>query len=162
MTTPFCHLHVHSQFSILDSSLSIPAIATAAKEYGMSAVALTDHGNLYGAIDFYKTMKGAGLHPIIGCEMNIAEGSRFEKHKQASQTHLVLLAKDLQGYKNLCKLSSAGFLEGFYYVPRIDLDLLSDHAEGLICLTGCEKGVLAKAALGGDTEELSTAPHRRR
>ena len=147
MPATFCHLHVHSQYSILDSTLSVSAIAANAKAFGMPAVALTDHGNLYGAIDFYKTMKEVGVTAIIGCEFNVAEGSRFEKKRHSTHSHLVLLAKDIQGYKNLCKLSSAGFLEGFYYVPRIDLELLSQHAEGLICLTGCEKGILAQAAL---------------
>ena len=154
MPTAFCHLHVHSQYSILDSTLSISAIAANAKAFGMSAIALTDHGNLYGAIDFYKAMKEAGVTPIIGCELNVAESSRFEKNRSSAHSHIVLLAKNIQGYKNLCKLSSAGFLEGFYYVPRIDLDLLSQHAEGLICLTGCEKGILAQAALKMDTESL--------
>jgi DNA polymerase-3 subunit alpha len=154
MPATFCHLHVHSQYSILDSTLSVSAIAANAKAFGMPAVALTDHGNLYGAIDFYKTMKEVGVTAIIGCEFNVAEGSRFEKKRHSTHSHLVLLAKDIQGYKNLCKLSSAGFLEGFYYVPRIDLELLSQHAEGLICLTGCEKGILAQAALKADTEEL--------
>jgi DNA polymerase-3 subunit alpha len=154
MPTAFCHLHVHSQYSILDSSLSVHAIAAAAKEFGMSSVALTDHGNLYGAIDFYKAMKEAGAHSIIGCEVNIASGSRFDKKKSSSHSHLVLLAKDIKGYKNLCILSSAGFTEGFYYFPRIDFDLLSHHAEGLICLTGCEKGFLAEPAIKGDDAEL--------
>ena len=154
MPAAFCHLHVHSQYSILDSTLSISAIAANAKAFNMPAVALTDHGNLYGAIDFYKAMKEAGVAPIIGCEMNIAESSRFEKSRHSAHSHLVLLAKTLQGYKNLCKLSSAGFLEGFYYVPRIDLDLLAQHTEGLFCLTGCEKGFLAQAALKADAEEL--------
>jgi DNA polymerase-3 subunit alpha len=123
----------------------------------MPAVALTDHGNLYGTVEFFKAMKAANVHPIIGCEVNVADGSRFEKKKGGTHGHLVLLAQNLQGYKNLCKLSSAGFLEGFYYVPRIDMDLLSLHSEGLICLSGCEKGVLAKAALAKDMPEL----HRR-
>ncbi len=155
MSASFCHLHVHSQYSILDSSLSIPAIATAAKSFGMSSVALTDHGNLYGAIDFYKAMKAAGLRAIIGCEMNVCNGSRLEKKKGVSHSHLVLLAKDLQGYKNLCFLSSIGFTEGFYYVPRIDYEILAQHAEGLICLTGCEKGPLAHAILSGNHDELA-------
>jgi DNA polymerase-3 subunit alpha len=157
MPTPlFCHLHVHSQFSILDSSLSVAAIAATAKAFGMPAVALTDHGNLYGAIDFYKAMKEAGLHSIIGCEMNVCDGSRFEKKKNVSHSHLVLLAENTQGYKNLCKLSSSGFTEGFYYVPRIDFGILSEHAEGLICLTGCEKGPLTHAAVKGDDKALET------
>ncbi len=154
MPTPFCHLHVHSQFSILDSSLSIPAIAAAAKAFGMPSVALTDHGNLYGAIDFYKAMKEVGVHAIIGCEMNVCDSSRHEKKKNASHSHLVLLAKDTQGYKNLCKLSSIGFIEGFYYVPRIDFELLSKYSEGLICLTGCERGPLSRAILEGNEAEL--------
>jgi DNA polymerase III subunit alpha len=154
MPASFCHLHVHSQYSILDSSLSVSAIASAAKQFGMPAAALTDHGNLYGAIDFYKAMKEAGLHSIIGCEVNIIDGSRFEKKKAAPPSHLVLLAKDTKGYKNLCKISSAGFTEGFYYVPRIDFELLANFSEGLICLTGCEKGPLAQAAIKGDDKEV--------
>lgn len=116
MSTSFCHLHVHSQYSILQSSLSIPAIANATREGDMAAVALTDHGNLYGAIDFYKAVKAVGVRPIIGCELNVADGSRFEKRKGATHSHLVVLAHNAQGYKNLCHLTSAGFLEGFYYV----------------------------------------------
>jgi len=151
----FCHLHVHSQYSILESSLSIRALAKRSNEYGMKAVALTDHGNLYGAVDFYKNVKGAGVKPIIGCEFSVATSSRLEKKRGVSSYHIVLLAKNIEGYKNLCKLSSIAFLEGFYYVPRIDMEVLQAHSEGLICLSGCEKGVFSQAILKQDDDELS-------
>lgn len=152
---PFCHLHVHSQYSILDSSLSIACIAKAAKAFAMKSVALTDHGNLFGAIEFYKAMKEAGVHPIIGCEMALAEGSRLEKKKSSAHSHIVLLAKTIKGYKNLCKLSSWAYTQGFYYVPRIDKDLLKEHAEDLICLSGCDKGPFAEFILQDKKKELA-------
>lgn len=150
-------LHVHSQFSILDASASVKDIAEKAKEFQMPAVALTDHGNLYGAVDFYKACKDAKVKPIIGCELYVAPHSRFEKTKSKSGKtahHLVLLAKDSIGFNNLCKLSSIGFLEGFYYHPRIDKEVLKKHAKGLICLSGCLSGSVASAALNGTKEEL--------
>ncbi|MGB7978697.1 MAG: DNA polymerase III subunit alpha [Chlamydiales bacterium] len=130
-------LNVHSQFSILDSSASVAALAEKAKDFGIPALALTDEGNLYGAVDFYKACKGAGIKPILGCEIWMAPHSRLEKRRSpgVSNGHsIVLLAKNNGGYQNLCKLSSIGFLEGFYYVPRIDKEVLSVHKEGLICL----------------------------
>lgn len=150
----FCHLHVHSQYSILDSSLSIPAIASFAHAQGMPAVALTDHGNLFGAVDFYKAVKEVKVNPIIGCELSVCAGSRLEKKKGPSPVHITLLAMDGAGYKNLCTLSSKAYIEGFYYVPRIDLELLAQHTAGLICLSGCTKGPLAHAILTHDTAEL--------
>ena len=117
-------LHFHSQYSILDATCSVDAIVAKAKEYDMAAIALTDHGNLYGAIDFYKACKSQAIKPIIGCEMSMAPTSRFEKKKLGPNIptayHLVLLAKDEEGYHNLCRLTSQGYLEGFYYHPRID------------------------------------------
>lgn len=146
-------LHVHSQYSILDATLSVYDIAKKAKEYNMSAVALTDHGNLYGAVDFFKACKGAGVKPIIGVEFWLAPHGREEKRKEysaKSSSHLLLLAKNDTGYINLSKLSSKGFLEGFYYHPRIDLELLKEHKEGLICLSGCLNGPLAREILNGE------------
>ena len=132
-------LNVHSQFSILDSTASIHALVDKAKSYGMKALALTDQGNLYGVVDFYKTCKAAGIHSIIGCEIWMAPGSRTEKKRNPSMAAgypIVLLAKDNVGYHNLCKLSSIGFLDGFYYQPRIDREALAKYHEGLICLSG--------------------------
>ena len=132
-------LNVHSQFSILDSTASVTALAEKAKSLGMPALALTDEGNLYGAVDFYKACKAAGVKPILGCKIWMAPVSRLEKKRSPGAPNgsaVVLLAKDLVGFKNLCKLSSIGFLEGFYYVPRIDKEALSAHKEGLICLSG--------------------------
>ena len=135
-------LHLHSQYSILDAAASVEGIADKAKELGMPAVALTDHGNMHGAIDFYKACKGAGVKPIVGCEVYMAPTSRFEKKKLGPKTayHLVLLAKNEEGYHNLCRLSSKGYLEGFYYHPRIDKELLTQYHQGLICLSACLSG----------------------
>jgi DNA polymerase III subunit alpha len=151
-------LHVHSQYSILDSSASVYNIAEKAAQLSMPAVALTDHGNLFGAVDFYKACKEVKVKPIIGCEFYVTSGSRQDKKKEVggalSLFHLVLIAKDKEGYHNLCKLSSAGFLEGFYYVPRIDLDLLSQHSKGLICLSGCINSRISYEILSGSKESL--------
>ena len=150
-------LHCHSQYSVLDASASVEGIAKRAAEFGMPAVALTDHGNLYGAVDFALACQGVGVKPIIGCEVYVAPKSRLDKVRvpgQGAAYHLVLLAKDKVGYKNLCKLSSIGFLEGFYYYPRVDREVLSKHAEGLICLSACLSGQVAQAALNGSREEL--------
>lgn len=130
-------LNVHSQFSILDSTASVSHLAKLAKEMQISALALTDTGNMYGAVDFYKACKAAGVKPILGCEIWMAPGSRLEKKRTPGVPNgkpIILLAKDSTGYKNLCKLSSIGFLEGFYYQPRIDKESLASHREGLICL----------------------------
>ena len=132
-------LHVHSQYSILDSTASVEALAARAKRDGLKALALTDAGNLYGAVDFYKACKAEGVKPILGCELWLAPGARTEKKKIPDMQNgypLVLLAKNQEGYRNLCKLSSIAFLEGFYYQPRIDREVLARHAQGLICLSG--------------------------
>ena len=124
-------LHVHSQYSILDASASVYAIAEKAAELSMPAVALTDHGNLFGAVDFYKACKEVKVKPIIGCEFYVAPQStaKIKKREWSNRTSfpLVLLAKDSQGYHNLCKLSSIGYLEGFYYTPRIDYEILKQY-----------------------------------
>lgn len=150
-------LHVHSQYSILDALASIPAIAEASQKMKMPAVALTDHGNLFGAVDFYKACKEVKVKPILGCEFYVAPESRFDKKKEYGQKtafHLGLLAKNKQGYQNLAKLSSIGFLEGFYYHPRIDPALLQEYKEGLICLSGCMSSKIAHEALHGTKDSL--------
>jgi DNA polymerase-3 subunit alpha len=149
-------LNVHSQFSILDSTASVTALAEKAKAFGITALALTDQGNLYGAVDFYKACKAVGVKPILGCEIWLAPGSRFEKKRILGVPNgfpLVLLAKNLLGYRNLCKLSSLGFLEGFYYQPRIDRELLEKYREGLICLSGPVSGRIGHLILQGSEEE---------
>ncbi|MGK5595240.1 MAG: DNA polymerase III subunit alpha [Parachlamydiaceae bacterium] len=150
-------LHVHSQYSILDALASIPAIAETSHQMGIPAVALTDHGNLFGAVDFYKACTSFKLKPIIGCEFYVAPESRFDKKKEYGQKaayHLGLLAKNSTGYHNLAKLSSLGYLEGFYYFPRIDLSLLRQYSEGLICLSGCLSSRIAQEALNGTKDSL--------
>jgi DNA polymerase III subunit alpha len=151
-------LHVHSQYSILDAAAPVKGLVKKAKQFGMPAVALTDHGNLHGAVDFYRACEGEGIKPIIGCELYIAPTSRFEKKRLGPKIrnayHLTLLAKNDRGYKNLCVLSSKGYLEGFYYFPRVDRELLAEHSEGLICLSGCLSSQIAAAALYESDEKL--------
>lgn len=150
-------LNTHSQFSILDSTLSVSALAGKAKELQIPAIALTDQGNLYGAVDFYKACKAAGVKPIFGCEIWIAPGMRTEKKRIYGVPNgfpIVLLAKNTQGYKNLCKLSSIGFLEGFYYQPRIDKETLEKYKEGLICLSGSIYGPLGYRILNAQESEF--------
>lgn len=155
---PFVHLHCHSHYSLLDGASSIERLVERTKGHGMNALALTDHGNLHGALEFYKAAKGGGLNPIIGMEAYIAPGSRFEKDagsmKEASY-HLTLLAQNRTGFKNLIKLASAAMLEGFYFKPRIDKELLAQFHEGLICLSGCVSSEFSRALLrghGGESE----------
>jgi DNA polymerase-3 subunit alpha len=146
----FVHLHLHTQFSLLDGAIRFDRLFKLAGEYGMSACSITDHGNMFGAIDFYFSAKQFGIKPIIGCEAYIAPKSRFDQKKikgEDNAFHIVLLAMDNQGYKNLLKLISHAHLEGFYYVPRIDKELLRKHNEGLICLTACLKGEIPSMIL---------------
>ena len=149
-TPPFVHLHCHSHYSLLDGASPIDRLVSRAKELGMNGLALTDHGNLHGALDFYTQAKKAGINPILGYEAYIAPDSRFKRDagslKEASY-HLTLLAKNRIGFGNLIKLASAAFLEGFYHKPRIDKQLLADHSEGLICLSGCVSGELSRTLL---------------
>lgn len=154
---PYAPLHVHSQYSILDSTIAIPALVAKAKEFGMPAVALTDAGNLYGAVEFFKAAKEAGVKPLLGCELMCAPTSRFEKKRLPGQPAgypLLLLVKNKKGYENLCKLSSLANLEGFYYTPRIDKELLEAHHEGLICLSGPLQGRVAQCIIQENEEEL--------
>lgn len=150
-------LHVHSQYSILDAAASIHDIAKQSALFQMPAVALTDHGNLFGAIEFYKACKEVNVKPIIGCEFYVAPGSRLDKKSEyGSRTsfHLGLLAKNHIGFQNLCKLSSIGYLEGFYYHPRIDHEVLKNHCEGLICLSGCLSSRLSYEIQYGSSESV--------
>ncbi|MEX2175583.1 MAG: DNA polymerase III subunit alpha [Pirellulaceae bacterium] len=150
---PFVHLHCHSHYSLLDGASEIGGLVKRAKDHGMNALALTDHGNLHGALEFYRKAKAAGINPILGYEAYIAPGSRFEKKDAANSKeasyHLTLLAQNRTGFKNLVKLASAASLEGFYYKPRIDKELLAAHHEGLICLSGCVSSELSFALLKG-------------
>ena len=151
----FVHLHVHSEFSLLDGAIRIKDLPVRVKELGMSAIALTDHGVMYGAIDFYKACKKEGIKPIIGCEVYVAPRSRFDKEPNIDNkyNHLILLAKNNDGYKNLSKLVSIGFTEGYYYKPRVDLETLEKYHEGLICCSACMAGSVATAILEGKQEE---------
>lgn len=152
--TDFVHLHVHSEYSLLDGACRIEQLAAYAAELGQKALAITDHGVMYGVVDFYKACKAAGIKPIIGCEVYKAPRSRFDKvHQLDSESgHLVLLCKDKVGYRNLIKLVSAGFVDGFYGRPRIDEQLLEEHSEGLICLSACLAGEIPAKLLQGDYE----------
>jgi len=155
---PFVHLHCHSHYSLLDGASDIGRLVKKCKEQGMNALALTDHGNLHGALEFYRKAKDGGINPIIGYEAYIAPGSRHERgnagsSKEASY-HLTLLAQNKTGFQNLVKLASAASLEGFYYKPRIDKEILKAHSEGIICLSGCVSSEFSRAVLKGiDTSE---------
>ncbi|WP_142659159.1 DNA polymerase III subunit alpha, partial [Methylacidimicrobium tartarophylax] len=149
----FVHLHVHSDYSLLDATCRIPQLVQAAREAGMPAVALTDHGNLYGAIEFYKACRAAGIKPILGYEAYLARESRFcRKGGQSGTSHMTLLVRNEEGYHNLLRLATAAYLEGFYYKPRIDKDLLREHGQGLIGTTGCLKGEVPQRILEGDID----------
>ncbi|MBL7094860.1 DNA polymerase III subunit alpha, partial [candidate division KSB1 bacterium] len=153
----FIHLHNHTKYSLLDGACRIEDMINKCKEYKMNTLAITDHGNMFGAIDFYTQLKDEGMKPIIGSEVYIAPGSRLEKTSSKGQTdtsyHLILLAKDNTGYKNLMKLVSIGYLEGFYYKPRIDKDVLKNYSAGLIALSACLKGEVARKILRRDIND---------
>lgn len=148
----FVHLHLHSEYSLLDGACRIGEIPVRAKELGQSAVAVTDHGVMYGAMDFYKTARKIGVKPIIGCEVYTAARTRHDKqyHLDTSHGHLVLLCKDMQGYHNLIRLVSQAYIDGFYGKPRVDWDLLTQYHEGLIALSACLSGEISKSLLVGD------------
>lgn len=150
----FVHLHVHSEYSLLDGACRIKGLISHVKNLGQTAVAVTDHGVMYGLIDFYKEAKAAGIHPILGCEVYVAARSRFDKvHGQDNEhAHLVLLCENNTGYRNLMKLVSASFTEGFYGKPRVDKQLLAEYHEGLIALSGCLAGEIPRALLRGETD----------
>ena len=151
----FVHLHVHSEFSLLDGANRIKDLPVRAKELGMDAMAITDHGVMFGAIDFYKACLANGIKPIIGCEVYVAPRKRTDKDPNLDNkyNHLILLAKDNDGYKNLTKIVSIGYTEGFYYKPRIDKETLEKYHEGLVCCSACLAGEVPQAILNGDMEE---------
>ncbi len=149
----FVHLHVHTQYSILDGAAAIKPLLKRAKELGMTALAITDHGNMYGVKNFHDTANDLGVKPILGCEVYVVK-NRFEKDKdEKAGDHLILLAKNLEGYHNLCKMVSYSFTEGFYYKPRVDKQLLEQYHEGLICCSACLGGELPQAIMRNDREE---------
>lgn len=151
----FVHLHIHSEYSLLDGANRIKDLPVRAKELGMNAIAITDHGVMFGAIDFYKACKANGVKPIIGCEVYVAPRGRKDKEPKIDEkyNHLILLAKNNEGYKNLAKLVSWGFTEGFYYKPRIDKEILEKYHEGIICLSACLAGEVNQAILNNNIEE---------
>lgn len=159
----FAHLHVHTEYSLLDGSNKINEYVARVKELGMNSAAITDHGVMFGCIDFYKAAKAAGIKPIMGCEVYVAPGSRFDKeagHSDDKYYHLVLLAENQQGYQNLMKIVSKGFIDGFYYKPRVDLELLSQYHEGIIALSACLAGEVARYITRGLYEEAKKAALR--
>ena len=151
----FVHLHVHSEYSLLDGMSRIKDLPVRAKELGMKAIALTDHGVMYGAVEFYKECTKNNIKPIIGCEVYVAPRSRFDKEAgiDSSYNHLILLAKNKIGYQNLSKLVSLSFIEGYYYKPRIDLEILEKYSEGLVCLSACLAGSLSQAIIKNDMKK---------
>ncbi len=154
MTSEFVHLHNHSDYSLLDGAQTVHTLVNTIDDLGMDSVALTEHGNMFSVIPYYKSAKKAGVKPIIGCETYVAMGSRFDKKPRSDggwgNNHLVLLAQNYKGYQNLMKLVTHGYLEGFYYRPRIDIELLTKYNEGIICLSGCLKGEIPEKMLKDD------------
>src|SRR4030042_425035 len=146
----FTHLHVHTEYSLLDGMCRIPRLLSRAKELGMDSLAITDHGVMYGAIEFYLAAKEAGIKPIIGCEVYLAPNSRLRRSaSDKSNYHLVLLAKNQTGYRNLIQLTTRAQLEGFYYRPRVDKELLERYHQGLIALSACIVGEVPRLILSG-------------
>ncbi len=151
----FVHLHLHTEYSLLDGAVRVGELMNACCELGMPAVAMTDHGNLYGVVPFYQAAKKAGIKPILGCELYVAPGSHKEKHAASAREaayHITLLAETFEGYQNLVKLVSTAHLDGFYYKPRVDHELMAAHSKGLICLSGCLKGEINSALCAGAHE----------
>lgn len=158
--TRFTHLHLHTEYSVLDGLIPVEKLVAKALEYRMSSLAITDHGNMFGALDFYTAARAGGLKPIIGSEMYLAPNSRLDRSVEPggeTSFHLILLARNEAGYRNLMKLSSASFLEGFYYKPRIDKELLAQHSDGLLALSSCIQGEVAQAILKGNPQKARAA-----
>ena len=150
----FVHLHVHTEYSLLDGACRIDRMMDRVKELGQTAIAITDHGVMYGCIDFYKAAKAAGIKPIIGCEVYLARRTMADRVHGIDNDpyHLVLLCKNRKGYENLCLLVSEGFLHGFYGKPRVDLEMLEKYHEGLICLSACLAGAVPQHLMNEDYE----------
>ena len=152
----FAHLHVHTEYSLLDGANKIKEYVSRVKELGMDSAAITDHGVMYGAIDFYRAAKEAGIKPILGCEVYVAPNSRFDKELNGGEDryyHLVLLAENNTGYDNLVKIVSKGFTEGYYYKPRVDMEVLNHYHEGIIALSACLAGEVQRYIVKGLTDE---------
>ena len=161
----FTHLHVHTEYSLLDGSSKIKELAQRAKELGMDSMAITDHGVMYGVIDFYRAAREAGIKPIIGCEVYVSPGSRFDRenvHGEDRYYHLVLLAENNEGYQNLMKIVSKGFVDGFYYKPRIDEEILRTYHTGIIALSACLAGEIPRYLERNLYEEAKKAAERYR
>ena len=159
----FTHLHVHTEYSLLDGSSKIKEITKRAKELGMDSLAITDHGVMYGAIDFYRAALANDIKPIIGCEVYVAPGSRFDKEANAGEDryyHLILLAENNTGYENLCRIVSKGFVDGFYYKPRVDYEVLEKFSEGIICLSACLAGEVQRYLARDEYEKAKDAAVR--
>ena len=150
----FVHLHVHTEYSLLDGDCRIEPLVARAKELRQTALAITDPGVMYGAVACYKACCAAGIKPIIGCEVYVAPRSRFDKEHglDSEYTHLILLCENMTGYRNLIHMVSCGFSDGFYMKPRIDMELLRAHSEGLICLSACLAGAIPRALADGDMD----------
>lgn len=158
MNDSFVHLHVHTEYSLLDGAARIDALVAKSSELGMTALAITDHANLYGAIPFYKACRESGIKPIIGMEAYVIEGNLQDRVRSApSPFHLVLLAQNDQGYRNLIKLSTIAQTDGLYLLPRINKEILAKHSEGLIALSACRQGEVAKRLLANDFNEAKQA-----
>ena len=164
MTSEFVHLHNHSDYSLLDGAQRVEQLVNTIDDLNMDGVALTEHGNMFSTVPFYQKAQKAGINPIIGCETYVAVESRHNKKPQTGggwgNNHLILLVQNQLGYKNLMKLVTAGYLEGFYYRPRIDMELLKEHSDGLVCLSGCLKGEIPEKMLNGDYEGARDAALR--
>ncbi len=164
MSTEFVHLHNHSDYSLLDGAQTVQTLVNTIDDLGMDSVALTEHGNMFSVIPYYKAAKKSGIKPIIGCEVYVAVGSRFDKKPRVDggwgNNHLILLVQNYAGYQNLMKLVTHGYLEGFYYRPRIDIDLLKEHNDGLICMSACLKGEIPERMLKGDWDGAKKAAMR--
>ena len=152
----FTHLHVHTEYSLLDASSKIKELTARAKELGMDSLAITDHGVMYGVIDFYRAARENGIKPLIGCEIYVAPGSRIARAAGSGEDryyHMILLAENNTGYQNLMKIVSKGFVEGFYYIPRVDDEVLRTYHEGIIALSACLAGEIPRYLSRGMYEE---------
>ncbi len=166
MSSPFVHLHVHSEYSLLDGAIRVDKLVERARQLDMDSLALTDHGNMFGAVKFYKTARAKGVKPIIGMEAYVTRGSRWDKTKKKGElgqiNHLILLARNNEGYANLMRLSSIGYLDGFYYKPRIDMEVLEAHSGGLMGLTSCLRGDIPQTVLHDGLDAAKTKAERLR
>ena len=150
---PFAHLHLHSQYSLLDGAIRIPDLVSRVKELNQPAVAITDHGVMFSAVQFMAEAKKQEIKPIIGCELYVMAEGKYTERTKTKSNHATILVKNDQGYLNLSKLVSEAFINGFYYKPRVDMELLAENSEGLICLSGCLNGILSRQILNGQQDK---------